>query len=57
MALTLVEEWEFFPPLHPSRPVQPDEKAHIVLVWGTKGTVLFSGSDNLIPFKCTANLN
>lgn len=54
MALALDKGWELLPPLHP---VLPDEKAHTVLVLGTKGTVLCSSTDNLIPFTSAANLN
>lgn len=45
------------PPLHPNQPLWQDEEAHAVLVLGTKGTVLVSSADDLIPFTSTANFN
>lgn len=55
--LALDEGWELPPPLHPNQPLWQDEEAHTVLVMGTKGTVLVSSADDLIPFTSTANFN
>lgn len=55
--LLWMKDGNFSPPLHPNQPLWQEEEAHAVLVLGTKGTVLVSSADDLIPFTSTANFN